>query len=123
MINIAALRHYREQKHWSQRDLARVAKVDASIVSRLERGLQDDMTVGVLVALSDALDIPPAALLPPIVEDDSPRSATLTAEMADVVRLVAFLPPRFQNHLAATIRGYVAGIKDLYPEEDSGGSS
>ena len=42
ILNVTRIKTLREQKHWDQQDLARNAQVARSVISRLERGLQDD---------------------------------------------------------------------------------
>jgi len=52
----ASLRAVRIRRGWRQEDLARRARVSRATVSRIERGLLDGVTFGVLVRTADALD-------------------------------------------------------------------
>jgi transcriptional regulator with XRE-family HTH domain len=57
IINGELLRQLREQKGWSQRDLSVAAHIDPSVVSRLERGLQSDVKLSVVIPIATALEV------------------------------------------------------------------
>lgn len=52
----------RKLRNWEQQDLAKVAGITSSVVSRLERNLQSDCKLSVIVAISKALDVPVESL-------------------------------------------------------------
>lgn len=84
-INIEQLVALRTAKGWDQKQLAEAAGVDRSVISRLERGLQADCRVSVLIAISAALNIPPEAL---IVNSHVDASNNVTLELeASLTRL------------------------------------
>lgn len=62
-INIEQLVALRTAKGWDQKQLAEAAGIDRSVISRLERGLQADCRVSILVAIAAALDVPPDVLI------------------------------------------------------------
>ncbi len=107
-----SLRSLRESRGWSQRALAERAAIDSSVVSRLERGLQDDVDASILVRLARALDAPVDALLVP---EQQYRGGDLTGELAVAVAMLGRLPAPRQQQVAALLRAYVASE----PEEES----
>ena len=63
LLNAETLRRLREARHWDKQTLAQHAGVDPSVISRLERGLQDDLRASVLIALARVFHTPVDALL------------------------------------------------------------
>lgn len=57
------LRTMREQRNWSLRDLAALADVDHNNINRIEMGLRNPSFI-TIVALAEALGVPPSDLLP-----------------------------------------------------------
>lgn len=57
ILDIQTIRDLRKQKGWEQRDLAQAAGVNPAVISRLERGLQNDFKLSVIVAIALALDV------------------------------------------------------------------
>jgi len=95
-----------------QRELARASGVAASVISRVERGLQADLKVSVLVALSDALRVPVGELL---LTAQRPVPAELSQELAAVVAVLARRPEEQQQLgagvvLAASLIRAVVGL-------------
>jgi transcriptional regulator with XRE-family HTH domain len=105
MIHAQTLRALREAKGWDRRTLAQHANVSPSVVSRLERGIQADLRVSVLVALATALAVTPDDLLaiPP-----QQTGSALVTELSAVVNELASLSPAHQRQVAALLRGYVS---------------
>lgn len=56
------LRHFRNEKGLSQRDLYALCNIDNAEISRMENG-EVNVTLNTLAQLSEALDIPPHMLL------------------------------------------------------------
>jgi transcriptional regulator with XRE-family HTH domain len=56
------VRHIRQERGWSQEDLAFEAGLDRTYISGVERGVRNP-TVLVLSELAQALKVPPARLL------------------------------------------------------------
>lgn len=106
-LNTEILRALREGRGWDQLTLARRAGIDPSVVSRLERGLQDDLRASVLVALSRALHTPVDALLAePVVP------LTLSAELAAAIADLGHLSLSQQRQVAALLRAYLNHLPD-----------
>jgi XRE family transcriptional regulator of biofilm formation len=57
------LRRMREDKGWTQRDLAKVAKVTPGYVAQLEMGVRKNPSLEILKRLAKALGVPVTALL------------------------------------------------------------
>ena len=110
-INAHALRERRKARGWDQLTLAREAGIDPSVVSRLERGLQADLRVSVLVALIRALDIPieEILLLSPM---HSPVNGDIL-ELESLIFQIRHLPPPYQEQIIALIATYLATTPPL----------
>jgi transcriptional regulator with XRE-family HTH domain len=115
LISGQVLRAARQAKGWNQQALARQAGIDKSVISRLEREIQDDLKVSVLIALATALDLsverllkgpdrPPGALIP-LLAAQIDRVAALPDAQID---RVAALPDAPQRQIAAIIQGYLS---------------
>jgi len=109
VIDPQVLRALRETRHWDQQTLAATAGVDPSVVSRLERGLQQDLRASVLVALARALQSPVDALL---VAEDHQHQPVFIAELTAAVQGLADLAPAHQRQLAAIVQAYLATMPD-----------
>ena len=57
------IEEYRTRKDWSQAKLARESGVNQSIISRLESGEQESVSLPNLGKLAQALEVPAAALI------------------------------------------------------------
>jgi transcriptional regulator with XRE-family HTH domain len=111
LINVDMLRSLREVRGWDQTTLAARAGIDRSIISRLERGIQQDLKVSILVALANALESTVDALVVrPATAADA--QAQLVAELAAAVDALTPLSPAHQQHVAAILRGYLSAIPD-----------
>ena len=63
LINAAKITELRESRGWDQRQLAKEANIDPSVISRLERSLQSDTRLSVIVAIATALKVDVQTLL------------------------------------------------------------
>lgn len=107
LIDGQRLRTLRQARGWNQAALAHRAAVDPSIISRLERGLQENITVAVLVALAQALDVPVEALLTPYRQ---PAPAELVQELAVAVSELGSLSAEHQKLVAAILQGCLSAL-------------
>jgi len=115
VIDGAALRRLREVRNWDQSALARRAGISQSVVSRLERGLQDNLDAAVLIALARTLGTAVDALL---AAPTQPDQAPLVSELAVIVPELARLPERDQRRVAAILQAYVRA-SDVAPRPDA----
>lgn len=109
IIDPQVMRSLREARGWDQLTLATAADVDPSVVSRLERGLQQDLMASVLVALAHALDTPVDALLIASAQHAPPP---LGAELTAAITELAALPASQQRQVAAIVRAYVSAMPE-----------
>jgi transcriptional regulator with XRE-family HTH domain len=109
VIDGNVIRSVREAKGWDQLTLAQAAGINPSVVSRLERGLQDDLRASVLVALARALEVPVDSLLHPSLRQ---APTALTPELVEVLADLARLSPAMQQQVAAILRGYLSTLPE-----------
>lgn len=102
------IRQLRERRGWSQRELALAAQVDPSVVSRLERGLQDDVKLSVVVALARVLDVS----IDHLVRIYRQKPGTLIAEMSFVIEQLAQQPIQVQRYAFGILRGLLSIAED-----------
>jgi transcriptional regulator with XRE-family HTH domain len=109
VVDVHALRALLESRGMGQRELARASGVAASVISRVERGLQTDLKVSVLVALANILGVPVTDLL---VNAQQPAADEMAGELAAVVAILARRSPHDQRLAAATLRGLLSGLSE-----------
>jgi len=109
VINPQVLRALREARGWDQQTLATNADVDPSVVSRLERGLQQNLRASVLVALAHALDVAVDTLLAAAHQHTSPA---FVAELTAAIHGLMNLSPAQQRQVAAIVQGYVSTLPE-----------
>ncbi len=108
MISGDTLRTLRETKGWDQHTFAQQAGVDASVVSRLERGLQNDLKVSVLVRLAQALEVS----LDSLVANRTLSPTELIGELEILLPHIQQVSPAHQRQIAAVIRSYLATMPE-----------
>lgn len=103
-INGQVIKELREMRGWGQRELATKAGINQSVLSRLERNLQDDVMFSVVAALADALGTTIDALSP------TPNSSEgiPIPELSVVLDLVVAQREEIQRQIAGVIRGYLS---------------
>lgn len=104
----------REQRGWTQAQLAEAAGVTPSVISRLERNLQADFKLGVVVAVADALGVSLDALLGRQVEIEA--AGTLVVDLRSVLADLSTYPPAVQQHVAEIMRAYLDGLPARWGE-------
>jgi transcriptional regulator with XRE-family HTH domain len=103
-IDTAALRALREAHGMDQATLAARAGLDKSVISRLERGVQRDFRVSVLIRLAQVLDTSVESLLHTPYHRTRPALGT---ELAAVLDQVESLSPAHQQRVASLLRWYL----------------
>lgn len=105
LLDTRTLRTLREAQGWDQQTLAQRAGVDPSVISRLERGLQEDLRVSVMVALARALGTSVESLLaaPPV-------PLRFGAELTAALTQLDALSRAQQHQVAALLRAYVTTL-------------
>jgi transcriptional regulator with XRE-family HTH domain len=111
LLNVEMLRSLREVRGWDQRTLAEHAGIDRSIISRLERGTQQDLKVSILVAIARAFDVSTDTLIV-APEPEGDDHAPLTAELSAAVDALSPLSQAHQRQVAAVLRGYLSAMPE-----------
>lgn len=110
LLNPKTLRVLRAGKGWDQKTLAQAAGVDPSVISRLERGLQDDLRVSVLVGIAGALGTSVDALLS--APYGRAGASGVIPELAGVLSELESLSEKHQRQLAAILRAYLESLPE-----------
>ncbi|MEP7288847.1 MAG: helix-turn-helix transcriptional regulator [Chloroflexota bacterium] len=108
LLNGFKIKTLREQKHWEQQDLARAAGTARSVISRLERGLQNDFKLSVVVAIAMALGVSIDSLLDESFQIVKP---SFTPELQMALAELSHQPEKIQNHIAGIVQGYLTALK------------
>ena len=108
ILNSTKIKVLREQKRWEQQDLAREANIARSVISRLERGLQTDFKLSIIVAISKALGVSVDSLLDENFQVSNP---TFTPEMQVALLELSEKSETIQNHVAGIVHGYLTALK------------
>lgn len=105
MLNIEKITQLRKNCGWEQGELAQIANVNPSVISRLERGLQDDFKLSVIVKIANALDVPVDDLLD---KSDTENPYELSPELNSAINRLRRHSLIVQNRIAGMISGYLA---------------
>jgi transcriptional regulator with XRE-family HTH domain len=116
VIDGETIRHLRGARGLTMVDLARAAGIDHAVVSRLERGLQRDLTVSALVGLARALGVAVDTLLvaPP---PTGVGSDGVIGELRVAVAALSAMPERQQRHAAALLRTYRSALDETIGDQ------
>src|SRR5258708_31058 len=102
-LNIERLIALRQAKHWDQKQLAEVAGVDRSVISRLERSVQADCRLSVLIALAAALNAPVETL---IESGQAVQTGDYAPDLAAALTRVSRQPLSVQTHAAWILNAF-----------------
>lgn len=105
MLNTSKLRYLREMRGWDQKDLANAADIAPSVISRLERGLQQDLKLSVAIALSKALEVPIDQLLD---EEHQAMPTNVCQELELILNVLNTQPQDIQINTAKLISCYLS---------------
>lgn len=108
LINGDKIALLRKEKDWDQRKLAAEAHVDPSVVSRLERNLQDDCMLSIVNRIASVLDVSIDELLN---RGYQPGTVDLDSELQAVISILARQTPIIQQQAAGILRGYISTLK------------
>lgn len=101
---IAALR---KQHGLDQLQLAKAADVAQSVISRMERGMQSDYKLSVIVSVARVLGVTVEDLL-----EQGDNKGQLDPELQAVISILESRDKRTQRLAARTIRGLLAGLDE-----------
>lgn len=106
-INGEKILELRKARGWEQQDLADAANVARSVISRMERGIQSDFQVSILVAIATALGVSTDSLLLPEYQQEQP---TLAPELQSAVNQLSERPTAVQKLAASVLTGLMNGL-------------
>ena len=98
----------RKQRGWDQYELAEVAGVTSSMISRLERNMQEDYKLSAVLGIARALGVTIDSLL---ADEPRPEKQGLLPELQQAVDTLRQQPAEIQNHVSRIIRGYLSTFK------------
>jgi transcriptional regulator with XRE-family HTH domain len=107
-INGTMIVELRRSRGWDQKTLANVSGVDAGVISRLERNLQSDFKISVVLAVAKALEVSVDTLLNYVPSEDD----VVTPEWEVICAAIAKYPPRIQKQAAAIMQGYLSSLRE-----------
>jgi transcriptional regulator with XRE-family HTH domain len=93
---------------WGQRDLASTAGINQSVLSRLERDLQDDVMLSVVAALAGAFEVSIDSLT---ARTNTPKGQVIP-ELNALMEILGTQPKEVQQQVAGVIRGYLSTMPD-----------
>jgi transcriptional regulator with XRE-family HTH domain len=111
LVNYKKIRALRESRGWDQYELAEIANINRSVVSRLERGLQNDFKLSVIISIAEALGVGINELLASYVEDKQVQQL-LVPNLEAVIDELKKQPAEVQHQAAGILRGYLSTIRD-----------
>jgi len=115
-VNPQMLRFLREAKGWDQLTLANKAGINPSVISRLERGLQKDFKISIIVALAQTLETSVDSLL---TAPNHPVQTELTVELEATMKEISRLGKNYQHQVAAILQAYLSAMpKETDKAED-----
>ncbi len=109
VVNGKAIINLRKQKGMDQKTLAEKANINASVLSRLERNLQSDFHVSVVVQIADVLEVSVDNL---INRNYSESERPIQVDWQLIVEEMQKQPPRIQKQAAYIMKGYLETLKD-----------
>jgi len=111
LLNNEKITELRKQRGWDQYELAKAADVTPSVISRMERGLQEDFKLSVIVAVAKALGTTVDVLLLPYSEPTA-EIPPLLPKLANTIALLSQRPAKIQQHAAGILNGYLAALDE-----------
>jgi len=108
LLNSEKIVRLRKQRGWDQKALAKTAGIDQAVVSRIERGIQKDFKLSVVVAIANAFEIEVDDLL----NDEFKHTIhLLTPELKSAISRLGKASPQIQNRIAAIIESYLSALQ------------
>jgi transcriptional regulator with XRE-family HTH domain len=111
LVNGEKIVELRQKRRWSQSDLSAAAHVDHSVISRLERNLQPDCMLSIIIAIANALGVTVDELL---VETEQMTLGKLSPELRAAIHQLAQKGQRIQRQAGLILDGYLASLEEDY---------
>lgn len=115
-INGEKILELRKARGWEQQDLADSANVARSVISRMERAIQFNFQVSVLVSIATTLGVSTDSLLLPEYQQVPPP---LVPELQSAVSQLSELTPSIQKLAASVLTRLLNGLDDDSDETNS----
>lgn len=106
-INGDKILELRKARGWEQQDLADAANVARSVISRMERNIQSDFQVSVLISVASAFGVSTDSLLMPEYQQEQP---TIAPELQSAVSQLSERPTAVQKLAASVLTGLLNGL-------------
>lgn len=113
-VNGSAIVELRRQKGMDQKTLAEKANINASVLSRLERNLQADFHISVIVQIAEVLEVSVDSLLN---REYAAGDHVIHPDWLVIIEQIQKQPPRIQKQAASIMRGYLQSLDDFADEE------
>jgi transcriptional regulator with XRE-family HTH domain len=114
IVDGSKIKALREAKKLDQYELAKAAGVVPSVISRLERNLQGDFKLSVIVSVARVLGVNIDSLL----YESTLKSVTLEPELQIVINEVATLSTNIQKQVAGILRGYLLTLDNNVSDQN-----
>ena len=108
VLDTAKIRKLRKQRGWDQREFAQNAAINPSVISRLERGMQDDFKFSIIVSIANCLGVTIDQLLKQEYQTNNPKYSTL---LASSLERLSQHDTKKQNEVAGMINGFLSIIE------------
>ncbi|MFF1574122.1 helix-turn-helix domain-containing protein [Leifsonia sp. NPDC058292] len=109
---------YRRIEGWSAQKLAEESGLSRSVITNIENGRKEDVTVRELLAMSEALRVPPAALMYPIDRPLQPATPNEEDEPGFAPRVIDLVEWIVASDIAAEVDPQVAEFNKKLEEMD-----
>jgi transcriptional regulator with XRE-family HTH domain len=106
VINVNRLIALRVAKGWDQKQLAETAGIDRSVISRIERNLQLDCRLSVIVAIAAALQAPVEHLI-----DTDSQEGVLEPEIDAAFVRIRQESAKIQRQAALILNAFLDGFE------------
>jgi transcriptional regulator with XRE-family HTH domain len=109
LLNTRKIVELREHRGWDQYELAKAANVHASVISRLERSLQKDFKLSVVLSIATALGVTVNEIIQTTNQNET-NQQSLLPELQEMFDRLSLKTAVIQRQAAGILRGYLSTI-------------
>ncbi len=106
ILNGVLIRQIRAQQGWDQKSLAKAANVHPSVISRVERNLQEDVKLSVAIAIANAL----GGTIDSLLNRETWQPNELAPELLAVINQLRQRDEHTQRQAAGILSGYLSTL-------------